>query len=442
MKRAKLLLSTVFLSVILLNTNTVYSQELLTLSDAINRGLESSFSIQIARKSTEIAHINNRLGNAGFSPRIDLNANQSNSLQNRHLEQSDNTEIDQSGYRTHSLTSGIALNWTLFDGFAMFVRADKLELFEEQSDLNLRMTIENAIADIIFTYFAISQHEKLLDWHLEQLTLSENRLSIAREKTKIGSGSDLQTMQAELDFRTDSTLMLSQRNLVFNLKSHLNRLLNRAPETAFSVEQNVEKPTERTFEQIYSKMAEQNASLLIARNQKQIRNKELEETKSQRYPTVYISGAYNFNQTGTPQGSTELSRILGPSVGIGASLTLFNGLNTSRKIKTAHIVAETQQLMLDELTTRLNHDAFTIVNELNQALEMVKVEEEYVNLAQRNVEIGMEKYGLGAISDLELREIQNKLSASRNRLITALTNAQAREIELLVLTGDFKKYLE
>jgi outer membrane protein TolC len=80
-------------------------------------------------------------------------------------------------------------------------------------------------------------------------------------------------------------------------------------------------------------------------------------------------------------------------------------------------------------------------NNLNQAIGLVKVEEYSVGLAQRKAEASWEKYRLGAISDLELRESQNKLLDAQTRLISAQLNAQAAEIDILSLTGDLGEYI-
>jgi outer membrane protein len=422
--------------------SAVYGQNILTLEEAIKTGLENSYAIKIASNNAEIARLNNTAGNAGYMPRVDLGANQTLSSQNRHFEMADGTTSEQSAFPTNNLSAALQLNWTVFDGFAMFARADKLEVLEQQGELKLRMEMENLVADIAGTYFSIAQHEKLLVWYTEQLELSRVRLDIAQEKIKIGVGSELQALQAELDFRMDSTQMLTQRNRVTSLKSQLNRLLNRSPETDFSVEPNLAVPTEQKLGDVFQRMGEQNPSILLARMQQQVADYEYKETKSLRYPSVYINGAYNFTNSSTPQGTTELSRIHGPQVGIGASLTLFNGFNNSRKINVARILAENQQLILEDITANLQHRAFNLVNELNQALELVHVGEKSVALAERNVAAGLEKYKLGAISDLELREIQNKLAETRNRYISALTNAQWYEIEILTLMGNLEKYME
>lgn len=419
-----------------------FSQEILSLEDAIRIGLENSFSIQIARNNIEIAKNNNTLGNAGLLPRIDLNINQSNNFQNWYREDSDGTTLSNSGYPTYSLTSGLQLNWTLFDGFAMFIRREKLELLQAQSDLYLRIELENKIADIVYTYFSIALNAKLYKTYNQQLALSRQRLDIAREKSKIGVGYQLQELQAEVDFRADSALLLRQRNRVANLKADLNRFLVRSPEIDFQVNTEIPVPKQVNTADIYSKVSSQNIAILNARLLTQIGELEYGEAKSSRYPDVNLFSAYNFSHTGTPESQQVVKyRTHGPTVGVGASITLFNGFDASRRIRNAQIVAENIKLNLEDIQARLQNAAFKLVNELNQALELVLVEEKSVVLAQRNADAAWERYNLGAISDLELRESQNKLLDAQSRLISAQLNAQIAEIEILTITGEMGSFL-
>jgi outer membrane protein TolC len=129
-------------------------------------------------------------------------------------------------------------------------------------------------------------------------------------------------------------------------------------------------------------------------------------------------------------------------LGIGASINIFNGFNTTRRIKNAKLVATNYVLNQDELTLKLQSTAFKLVNNLNQAIELVKVEEKSVLLAQRNAEASWEKYRLGAISDIELRESQNKQLDAQTRLISAQLNAQIAEIDIRSLTGDMSSLME
>jgi outer membrane protein TolC len=419
-----------------------FGQEILPLDDAIRIGLENSYSIQIAQNNLQVSKNNNTLGNAGILPRVDAVASQSNSFQNRYFESSNEVITKDNGYPTYSLNSAIQLNWSLFDGFGMFIRKEKLGIYEQQSELFLRMAIENTVADIAFTYYNIALNANLLKTYEDQMDLSRQRLKIAREKSLIGVGYELQELQSEVDFRADSARYIRQGSYLINLKAELNRLLSRQPDVDFFVNTEIPVPDAANTSDIFLMVKEFNPSILNARLQNQVGELDLEEARSSRYPTVNLASAYNFSNVGTPNSqNTVLSRLHGPSLGIGASITLFNGYNARRRVENSKILSRNYQLNEEELMLRLQSSAFKMVNNLNQAIELVKVEEKSVRLAQRNAEAAWEKYRLGAISDIELRENQIKLLDAQTRLISSQMSAQAAEIEIRALTGEMGKFL-
>lgn len=417
------------------------SQESLTLEDAIRIGLENSYSIKISKNNIQIAQNNNTLGNAGFLPRVDVSGSQTGNIQERYLENSDGTSSTFSGFPTNTTSAGALLSWTVFDGMSMFLQREKLEIYSQQSELSLRIAVENTVADIAFTYYNIALNEKLYNSLKDQMALSRQRLRIAHEKSKIGVGNELQELQSEVDYRADSARYLQQKSYLVNLKAELNRLLTREANVQFSVYTSIPVPQAGDVSEILQEVVDSNPQIAYERLQNRLGELDYNQAKSARFPSVNVSGAYNFSNVVTPDAQQKVYRTLGPAFGVNASIALFDGFNNSRKIRNAQILFENQRLSYDELILNLQSNAFKLVNNLNQAIELVKVEEKSVELAQRNTDTAWEKYRLGAISDIELRESQNKLLDAQTRLISAQLNAQAAEIEINLLTGEMNGYI-
>ncbi|HRX67337.1 MAG TPA: TolC family protein [Tenuifilaceae bacterium] len=417
------------------------SQESLTLEDAIRIGLENSYSIKISKNNIQIAQNNNTLGNAGFLPRVDVSGSQTGNIQERYQENSDGTNSTVTGFPTNTTSAGALLSWTVFDGMSMFLQREKLEIYSQQSVLSLRIAVENTVADIAYTYYNIALNEKLYNSLKDQMALSRQRLRIAHEKSKIGVGNELQELQSEVDYRADSARYLQQKSYLVNLKAELNRLLTREANVQFSVYTSIPVPQVGDVSEILQEVLDSNPQIAYERLQNRLGELDYNQAKSPRFPRVNVSGAYNFSNVVTPDAQQQVYRTLGPAFGVNASIALFDGFNTSRKIRNAQILVENQRLSYDELILNLQSNAFKLVNNLNQAIELVKVEEKSVELAQRNTDTAWEKYRLGAISDIELRESQNKLLDAQTRLISAQLNAQAAEIEINLLTGEMNGYI-
>jgi outer membrane protein len=185
------------------------AQEPLTLFRAIKTGLENNYSIQILKNDVEIAGNNNTLGNAGFFPSVNLNAAQNNVINNSTDQKYFNgTEKDISNAKNTTINASLGLNWTLFDGFSMFISKDKLELLEQMSDTELQMIVETTVAAIIINYFGIVQEQKLIGVLRDAVDLSMTRKKLALAKISLGSGSKLMLLQSTVDLNADSTRLL------------------------------------------------------------------------------------------------------------------------------------------------------------------------------------------------------------------------------------------
>jgi outer membrane protein len=419
---------------LLLFSAGIKGQDTLTLDDAIQLGLKNNFSVIIARNELQIATNNNSIGNAGMLPKIDANIGQNNTFQS--INQTPAGGVAESSKKNTSNQSGaLQLSWTLFDGFNMFVLRDQYSNLQQMGDLKLRMSIEDAAASIILTYYGIALQQKLLKSLNESFVLSKNRLLVAREKNKIGVGYELQVIQAEIDMQSDSSSILRQENLIKNLKITLNRILGRDANTIYSIKGIQPVFTKPDYKTIADGLNSQNAELLYERLN--VMNKELnvKSLKSGRYPRISLSSAYNFSQSAYSSGSLDNYRVLGPYVGLTASITIFNGLNLSRNIKNAQLQIETQRVMLSQTENLLQSNLSQSVNDLELSLALIKTEETTMNLASKNVAVAMEKYRLGAISDLELRDVQKKMLDAQYRFYSAQLQAKTAEVDLKILAG-------
>ena len=92
------------------------------------------------------------------------------------------TEREFTGSRNTSLNAGVDLNWTLFDGFSMFINKDKLEIYEAMSNTELQMIVENTVSAIILNYYGIVQEQKLIGVLRDAVDLSMTRKKLARQK--------------------------------------------------------------------------------------------------------------------------------------------------------------------------------------------------------------------------------------------------------------------
>ena len=120
---------------------------------------------------------------------------------------------------------------------------------------------------------------------------------------------------------------------------------------------------------------------------------------------------------------------------------LFDG-NRKRERRNASIAIKTARLQRDELELTLKADLSNLWQAYRNNLEMLNLERQNLIAAKDNHEIAMERYMLGDLSGIEMREAQKSLLDAEERILTAEYNTKLCEISLLQISGKVTKYLE
>lgn len=408
-----------------------------TIDEAIQIGLENNYGIEFSRNEREIAANNRSLGNAGFLPTISLSASRNESIEDSQFEAAGNAQTT-TGARSSVTSASVDLDWTLFDGLRMFASYNRLSEVENISDQQLRLNMEMLATQIINAYYNIIRISEQLRVLENSVEVSSERIEIEETKVDLGSSSEYDLLQAQSDYNADRAALLRENNLLTEAKINLNELLSRNPEAEFSVSREI--PINRTLsrEELYEKMMTENSELAIARLQQRVSDLESREIKGERFPQISLSSGYSFNRSEAGGGFISFNERTGFSVGITARVNLFDGFNTNRRIQNAQINQKNSQLQLQGSKLSLESDFLAIFRTYQNSLDLVDLEEENLLNAEETLDIALERFRLGAISSLELREAQRTFLSAENRLITAKYEAKITETELLQLSGNLK----
>ncbi len=423
------------ISLFLLAASVLFCQEKLTLDKAIELGLQNNYSIRIAKNQAAVESNNFTLGNAGFLPKLDVTATISKTKANTKQEFKDSSSINSSNAETDSKNAGIALNWTLFDGFNMFVSYSKLKQFKEAGEINAKREIEDNVSLIIQNYYNIVSLQEGIKAQKDAIEISEERVKIADDKLKLGSASRLELLQAKVDLNADSSNLLKQQINLSNAKVNLNELLGRNTNIDFIIRDSISNSSNFSYDELKEQILAKNNELRIAEKNMEIARLNLSGIRSQIYPQLGAYINYNFSRLDYQAGLYKLNQNKGFSYGLSLSLNLFNGLNTDRQIENAHIDIMNSELEFNSTKNAVEADFEHEYLNYKNGLTLVKLEEENLEVAKQNAEIAMERFRNGSYSPLELREAQKALLDSKTRLVSAQYSAKFAEIELLRLSG-------
>ena len=420
-----------------------HGQSLLTAEKAIELGLKNNYNIQIARNNADIATTNRGLGRANFMPMLDVSGNYG-LVQS---EEESNNSFSIGSSETINAGAQVSLNWTLFDGFRMFIDNDQWRELEKLGEVQARNTIENTVVSILGAYFNLVQQQQLLEVARETLDISETRLNKEKIRSDLGGASSVDLLNAQVSFNQDQTALLQRELDVEIARKDLNIVLGQSPDTPIDVEEVIDvRPLTRDVDQLLELARERNSALILARQNQTIARNDVKLARSDYYPRLLLSAGYSYADRTTDRDLADNDNSFFPpriessstdrSVGVRLSWNLFNGFRRNIILQNSRVEARNQELALSDAENFLNGlvtEAFLV---FKQRLEIVRIEEENVTAAEQNLELQSERYQVGAATSLEFRDAQVNLARAQNTLIGARFQARIARLEIERLVGD------
>ncbi|MFO7922703.1 MAG: TolC family protein [Bacteroidales bacterium] len=440
MKLQKLLL----LNLVFLVYNADFNgQEKYDLNEFISLGLENNFSLRIARNRQEITDNNYTRGNAGFFPVVDLNTRQSGSVNNSRQSFADGSTGSASGIHNTTTNTGINLGWNLFSGFRVQTTFRKLEELKSQGELNTKISIENFISRTVSEYYNFIQQSRQLDNLEYAVSLSRERYRIDQERYQIGSGSRLQMLQSRVFLNADSSRLARQHEVLRASQIRLNELIGADDfETLMGVKDtSVTVNKDLIYDDLLSLTIEQNTSLLIASGSLAISELDKKIIESGTYPYINFTTGYGYTYNTFESGSLNNQHTLGLNYGLTVGINLFDGYNRRREISNATIEINNMELYYRQLLQEVKADLITIYKAYENNLGLLEMEYENLETAVENIDIAFERYRLGSLSGIELREAQKSLLEAEERLLSLQYQTKLAEISLLQISGRILEYI-
>ena len=425
-----------FLSFLLLfSIPSMAQSKKLTLEDAVSTGLKNNFSILISTNYRDIAKNNNTIGNAGFLPIIGANGTVRENYLSGNVEDASGGISKTDNAHSNTLNLGLSLSWTLFDGFQMFIQKDKLDALEKLGESSVKAQIENVLSEIVVSYYSIVQSKNRLKVLQDAINFSNRRKDLTMKKYQLGLSSELAYLQSITDLNADSAAFLRQQAGLKNANADLNLLMIIDPAIEYEVADTILFRNTLDYNELTALLQTTNSQIDIAKQNLEISKMNYRLTHSPKYPQIDFFSNYNFAQSKYDYGQTRLNKSYGPIVGVGLSYSIFDGFNKRRNSANALIQSKTSEYQLRQVTKQMETLIFQLYNDYQNNLKLVKFETDNLKITQQNTYIAFEKYRLGELSDIDLRQIQLKQLEADNSLLLAQFQAKQIETELLRLSG-------
>ncbi len=409
---------------------------LLGLKDAVEIALKNNFNIRLSKNNIAITQNNVTRGNAGMLPQIAAAITSVNSIQDTKQTKADGTTPTKNGVLNSSLNYGVNLNWTIFNGFAMFANYDQLKQLNQLSEVAARDTIERTMAQVIYTYYNLVNQNQQIKAIRGAIEISKTQLRYANDKFTVGRASGLDVLNAQVNVNSDTSNLITQIQRYRTAKIRMNQLLVRDLQTDFMVTDTIIIDDKLILGDILNQAQSQNPVILSSQINRQLAEINLRQVKATRYPTVGITSGYNFNDSKSPAGIFLQQNTRGFNYGLSASVNLFDGLNQARKERNAKIQIDNANINLSKTQQNIEAEISNLYINYLSGLDLVRLNQSNIAVAKRNLKISLEKYKLGNITPLAIREAQKSYLDAESRYFEAQYQAKTAEVNLKELINN------
>jgi outer membrane protein, adhesin transport system len=418
------------------------AQEILDLSRSIQIGLERNFSLQIARNREEIATNNFTIGNAGMLPTVSAVSRYGGTI-NTTNQNGEGSSVTSSNVHNTSGSASINATMTIFRGFQVQTFYQKLGDLAELEQLYTQLAIEDLVARIATEYNYYLQQQILYDNIGYAVSLSRERARIDEQRYLLGSASKMQLLQSQVYLNADSSRFSRQNEVLNAIQIKMNKLMAAdnlggniiIKDTLILINENL------NYESLLEQTLIYNTSLQIASKNQAISELDLKIVESRSYPYLTVSSGYGYDHYGYEHGDIRNRQIRGMNYGVTMGVTIFDGFNRKREKTNSKIEIENRRLQYRDIEQAVRADLLTIYSAYENNLHLIKLEERNLQVARENLTIALERYKLGDLAGLELREVQKSLLDAEERLISVKYQTKLAEISLLLISGSIMDYL-
>ena len=413
-----------------------FSQQRLTLTDAINQALKNSYDIQLAQNSLDISIINNSAGVAGALPTVTAGANDNEtitSINQKFPDPSRDTKRNNVG--SNNLTANITGSILLYNGLRVQATRERLDQLEKQNQQLLASQVQNTIAAVMAKYYDVVRQQYFLQALDRTIEVSKQKLSILEVRKEVGVANNADIFQAQLDLNANLQAKQTQFLAIDLAKTDLLNLIFLKP-----ADQSIQiKDTiiiDRTL-RLDSVRAHLSENPLVVAQQQQIHINELlqKEAKAASYPTLRATTGFNLSSQSSAAGFILLNQSYGPFIGLNLQIPIYNGSIVKKQQQVAGINTKSAKTIYDNLLLDYETGAVKTYQAYTNTLEQLKTERENFKLSQQLLDLITQKFELGNATIIDVKQAQQSFENTSYRLINLSYTAKLAEIELKRLSS-------
>jgi len=399
------------------------------LKSAIDTTLKNNFDIQIAANNSEISKINNTPGVAGALPLVTGSASDIESVSNVYQKLNTGDEIRQNNVNGNSLTSSINAGMLLYNGSRVWATRERLNLLQQQSELNLNIMIQNSIAAVMAKYYDVVRQQQYLKIIQYSLDVSQKKLDIITERKNVGMANDADYLQALIDVNSALQNLNSQQLVVDQTKTELLQLMSVRHYYPYTVDDSIVVDKSLQLPAIVSYL-QKNLQYLSAEQEIKINEQIVKEVNALRYPSLRVNAGLSLNSSQVSAGQTLINQNYGPFGGLTLQVPIYNGNAYKVQKEVAVYNLNNARLQQQNLLNDLTADAVKTYQSYSTTLQQLTSQSNSVDLSGKLISVVMQRFQVNQATILDVKAAQASYEDTGYQMVNLSYAAKIAEIEL------------
>ncbi len=435
----------ILIYILLLLPTIIFSQENLSLENAIKIGLKQNFDIQINKRNLEISKLNNNPGKAGALPKINLSAKKEEAVS----DQSNNpTSFIQEILKSESINATANLSWTLLNGYGIKASKEKLNQLEYLSNGNLTLTLENTTQAIILSYYNCILQKDRLNLLQNVVNLSRERLIYQKTKYDIGVSSKIEFLQVENTLLTDSSNLLTQKLNYNNSLKNLNLVLGVELDSEWNLTDEMSTKTQIfNLKDLQSETFRNNTNINNQCINNEIIRQDIILAKSAYYPIVSFNSGASYNEStydvrDSGYEGSNTGETLNYYANLSINFRLYDGGNYKTLLQESEIRDLINDLNIEKKHREIKNQLSVNYEKYNSNIIIYNLRKKAFDIAQINYQLANDKNNRGNINSFDLRDIEIAYLNSGISYLQSVYNLNESYLNLVKITGGILEVTE
>ena len=424
----------IFIVLLVLAQNICFSQQRLTLSEAINIAIKNSPGIQIVKNNLSISTINNDYGIAGGLPIVQITG--SDNQQSVGLNQSLSTGVDikRNGVGNNAAAIGLGASVPVYAGGRIQTEKKRLEQVQSLTEQELTSTGLSIVSNVMLNYYDVVRQQNYAKTIQQSINVSQQKLNIIQSQKEVGMANNADLFQAQLDLNAQKQLLEAQQLVIQQDKTELLSQLTLKTDSAITIEDTIIVDKTIQLDSILNNLYI-NPNIIAA--DKQIRINELVEREvyGLRYPALSVNTGFNFSRSQSGAGNVLLNQSYGPYVGLSFSVPIFNGGIYKKEYQVSTINTNNARLFKDTLVLRYTSSVVKIWQSYSSNLRQLDTQQKNYDLSVQLVDLVLQRFQLRQATIIDVTLAQQTYQNAAYALVNISFAAKAAEIQLRKLAN-------